>query len=315
MTRTFRHHFLVIIIAVLTSPAYAQRAIPPETILASNEKVKVTYADFESELVRIPEKDRFEFLLSRSRLSKLVEVVLINKTMAAEAVALGLDKSPAVQSEIRNEAMKVLVKHRGLNLQETAPKVDLERRARETYLVERDRFKEPAKVDTWHVLVDAKSRSKEEAKKRAEEARKLIIKSGPSDEIAAQYSNDPSASTNKGRIGYVAANGLDPAYARVAQSLKIDEVSEVVESKFGFHVIVLKGIKPESRLSFEAVKAELIAEADTKYKEAFFYAHLAAIQSDPKLKVNVEALEALRPASPDAPVIPPASMVLEPTKK
>jgi parvulin-like peptidyl-prolyl isomerase len=251
-----------------SSLAIAQRAIAPDVVLASSAKVKVTYEDFEAELARVPAKDRDEFLLNRQRLGKLVEYVLINKTMAAEAIALGLDKTPKVQAEIKNETLKTLVKHRGLNLQESAPKVDLERRAREIYVLERERFRVPAKYDTWHVLVDNRSRTKEDALKRAEEVRKKVLVSGASEDIALQYSDDPSAKKNKGRIGFMAPTELDPAYAKAMQKLKVDEVSEIVESKFGHHVLVLKAIQPESRLSFESVRADLIAEADTKYQDS-----------------------------------------------
>jgi peptidyl-prolyl cis-trans isomerase C len=308
--------FSMIVVLLLCSAfntLHAQQIVPPDTVLASNAKVKVTYEDLQAEMARIPEKDRYEFLLSRQRLAKLVEIVLVNKTMASEAVALGLDKSPKVQAEIRNETMKVLVKHRGVHLQETAPKVDLERRAREIYLVERDRFRLPAKYDTWHVLVDARSRTKDEAKKRAEEVRKLVLASGATDEIASKYSDDASVKNNKGRLGPIAPAGLDPAYARAMQKLKIDEVSEVVESQFGYHVLVVKAIQPESKLSFDAVKTELVAEAEAKYLDTIYYAHLAAIQSDPLLKVNVDALEKVRPATPTAPPLPAPAPAPAPT--
>lgn len=79
----------------LSSYLYAQQAVPLDTVLASTEKTKVTYEDFLTEMSRIPEKDRFEFLLSRQRLGKLVENILINKTMAAEATAQTLWKNKA----------------------------------------------------------------------------------------------------------------------------------------------------------------------------------------------------------------------------
>lgn len=286
---------------------HAQQAVPRDTVLASTEKTKVTYEDFLTEMSRIPEKDRFEFLLSRQRLGKLVENILINKTLAAEAIALGLDKSPNYQAELRTETMKMLAKYRGKALQENAPKVDHERRAREIYLVERERFRVPIQYDTWHILVDFKGRTKEEAYKRAEEARKKVLTSGPSEELAIAYSNDGSAVQNKGRLGFVPARGFDPAYARAVEKLKIDQVSEIVESKFGYHVIVLKGIQPEVQTPFEQVKAELIAEAETKYLDTLFQNHVSAIRSDPTLKTNVDVLEKIRPAVPTIPPAQPAT--------
>jgi peptidyl-prolyl cis-trans isomerase C len=291
----------------LSSYLYAQQAVPLDTVLASTEKTKVTYEDFLTEMSRIPEKDRFEFLLSRQRLGKLVENILINKTMAAEATALGLDKSPSYQAELRTETMKMLAKYRGKALQENAPKVDLERRAREIYLVDRERFRVPVQYDTWHILIDFKGRTKEEAYKRAEEARKKVLSTGPSEELAITYSNDGSAAQNKGRLGFVPARGFDPAYARAVEKLKIDQVSEVVESKFGYHVIVVKAIQPETQTPFEQVKGELIAEAEAKYLDTVFQNHVSAIRSDPTLKTNVDVLEKIRPAVPIITPAPPTA--------
>ena len=84
---------------LLGTPAFAQDAqIDPATVLAQTAKMTVTYEDLQAEMARIPEKDRLEFLMNRNRLATVVENILINKTLAAEARERKLD--PAKMSQL-----------------------------------------------------------------------------------------------------------------------------------------------------------------------------------------------------------------------
>ncbi|MEA3445988.1 MAG: peptidylprolyl isomerase, partial [Bacteroidota bacterium] len=64
--------------------------------------------------------------------------------------------------------------------------------------------------------------------------------------LAIMYSEDPGSAKNGGELGYVSRNDLVPEFAAVAFNLKEkDEVSRIVESDFGFHVIQLIDRKGE----------------------------------------------------------------------
>ena len=68
--------------------------------------------------------------------------------------------------------------------------------------------------------------------------RKRIIGGESFVSMALMYSEDGSAS-NGGEIGFASRSGLDPEYAKAAWALKPGEVSRIVESQFGFHIIQL----------------------------------------------------------------------------
>jgi len=75
-----------------------------------------------------------------------------------------------------------------------------------------------------------------QVKERLLELRKRIIEGESFATLAILYSDGPSAS-NGGEIGFSSKGSLDKAYAEAAWSLKEGQVSKIVESEFGFHII------------------------------------------------------------------------------
>jgi parvulin-like peptidyl-prolyl isomerase len=108
---------------------------------------------------------------------------------------------------------------------------------------------EPALPDTiiaQHVLVAYRgakrapkgvTRTKVEAKARANEVVSKI-RSGTSFEDAVKtYSDDSSSVDRVGSLGKFHKSDMDPAFGNAAFALKVGEVSDAVETPFGFHVI------------------------------------------------------------------------------
>ena len=101
----------------------------------------------------------------------------------------------------------------------------------------------PARIDVAHIVVrhvgvrDAGSitRSRGEACLRAEEARKKLLGGGDWDQIYGVYSD--SKDSTKGSFDGVSPSDLEDDFANAAFALKVDELSHVVETQHGFHVI------------------------------------------------------------------------------
>ena len=83
-------------------------ALSVEQILIESDQVRITGLDLEADLMRIPPELRAEVLSSKARIAKLLENVLINKTLAARARSAGIDREPMMAKQIEMAADKLL---------------------------------------------------------------------------------------------------------------------------------------------------------------------------------------------------------------
>lgn len=304
--------FALLIVVNSAQSVDAQTPLPREKILASNSVTHVTYADFEAELARVPQKDQFEFLLEKQRIAKLVDNILLNRVLADEARQRGVDKDPRAIAEIRNQTEKVLAKYLGQQVQENAPKINLQALAREKYLTNPAKYKTAEAQDIWHALVQIKGRTREEALDRANMVRRRVLAGETLSNIAAEYSDDPPARETGGVLAGMQLAQLDPSFAKAIKDLPLGGVSQVFETPFGFHVARILTKDPSKTIPFEDVKVDLLHEVDTQHRLGIWEQHIQKILRDPKLSVDTAALDAIRSKIPDLSQMPkPAALKSE----
>ena len=105
---------------------------------------------------------------------------------------------------------------------------------------------QPAEISARHLLVAYKGglraspgigRSKAEALARAEQAQKRAAAGEDFLVLVKEYSDEPGAGDRGGDLGKFDRSSMVPAFANAAFALKVGEISSVVETQFGFHVI------------------------------------------------------------------------------
>lgn len=137
------------------------------------------------------------------------------------------------------------------------------------------RYSAPEERRASHILIaadkDAKAEDKAAAKAKAEALLAEVRKApGSFAEVAKKNSQDPGSAPNGGDLDYFGRNAMTKPFEDAAFALKVDEISNVVESEFGYHIIRLTGQRGGTAKPFEAVKAEIVAEVTTqKAKEAY----------------------------------------------
>ena len=94
-------------------------------------------------------------------------------------------------------------------------------------------------VNISHILMQIKARGKarEEALKKIREIRQKILNGADFAAMARLYSEDPGSASRGGELGFIQRGDFVPEFERVAFSLSPGEISDVVETRFGFHII------------------------------------------------------------------------------
>jgi peptidyl-prolyl cis-trans isomerase C len=165
-------------------------------------------------------------------------------------------------------------------------------RAREIYLTNPDKYRIPERVRASHVLVRIGPDGEDGARTRAESIREKIIAGTPIADIAREASDDPSAKRNAGDLGLFAARDVDPDFAAAAFALtKRGEVSPVVKSRSGFHVIEFHARQPPTLREFDEVRKEILAEIRRSVIEASRTQYQGSMFTDPPVKVNEELID------------------------
>ncbi len=121
-------------------------------------------------------------------------------------------------------------------------------------------FEVPEQVRARHILIqagpEASDAEKNEAKKKIAEVEKKLNDDGDFSELAKEYS-DCQSSEKGGDLGYFGHGQMVESFDKAAFALDPGEVSDVVESRFGYHLIKLEDKKPAGKKEFEDVKASI----------------------------------------------------------
>ncbi len=162
--------------------------------------------------------------------------------------------------------------------------------ARQRYEENKEKYRHEAEVHARHILFNLKQDApEEEVSKVRAEAEKVLAeaKKGKNfTELAKKYSQDPSAAQNGGDLGYFTRGKMIAPFSEAAFSMKPGEISDLVRSPFGFHIIKVEDVRPEKTESWEEARASVEKSMkeekarDIAFGKAQAFADLAYAQRD-----------------------------------
>jgi peptidyl-prolyl cis-trans isomerase SurA len=99
----------------------------------------------------------------------------------------------------------------------------------------------PTKVEISHIVIkpEITDEQKDKIRTKLNSFRDRVYKGEDFKMLATLYSDDPGSAAKGGELGFVSRGDLVPEFERAAFKLKAGEISEVVESQFGFHIVQL----------------------------------------------------------------------------
>ncbi|MCG9769434.1 SurA N-terminal domain-containing protein [Pseudoalteromonas piscicida] len=166
----------------------------------------------------------------------------------------------------------VAVNYIELKAEDLAPAEPVTEEALKTYYEEqKNQYLEPERRRVSHILVDA-SEDAEAAKQKADEILAELNNGADFAVVAEEKSDDVVSAELGGDLDWIERDMMDPAFEDAAFALAaVGDVSEVVESEFGFHIIKLTDIQRQQAQSFDDVKDDLRAELEKAAKIDAFY--------------------------------------------
>src|SRR6202795_1203953 len=130
----------------------------------------------------------------------------------------------------------------------------------------RDQYRLPEQVKVSHILIktplpgpDGKVDEKgvAEAQRRAEDLLKQLKGGAKLEDLAKKYSEDPGSAKEGGSLGWIGKGRTVPEFEKAAFSLPKGQISDLVKSSYGFHIIRVDDRQDAHMKTLDEVKAEI----------------------------------------------------------
>ena len=291
-----------------TKPATPTTATPQATataaqgdpIVVAAGDVAIRQSEFESALKTLPEQYQ-QYAMGPGK-RQFAEDYLRMKMLASAGTKAGLDKSPEVVQQL-NLMKENLVANAQLQKIEAGIAISDED-LRKAYEASKGEYEQ---VKARHILIAFKGSpaaqegkpelTEEQAKAKAEDLRNQIV-SGKAkfEEVAQKESDDVGSGSRGGDLGEFNRGQMVPEFEKAAFEAKVGEVTPVVRTQFGYHIIK---VDEHGSTSFEQVKPTL----ERSKRQERLQAELEKLKQASKPTYN-EAY--FGPAAPPAQATPPA---------
>jgi peptidyl-prolyl cis-trans isomerase C len=201
------------------------------------------------------------------------KAALANMSLTEDEVKMQISRGLAIQALIEQQiASKIII-------------TDTETRA--YYDDNPQMFKQPAQVKASHILIKvdagADEAQKAEARKKIETVQQKVKAGGDFAELAKEYSEGPS-NTRGGDLGFFRRGQMVKPFEDAAFAMKANEVSDIVETRFGYHLIKVYEIKPDRTLAYADIKDRLSQRMKQEKIEKDATQYVGQLKKDAKIE-------------------------------
>ncbi|MGD0017463.1 MAG: peptidylprolyl isomerase [Verrucomicrobiia bacterium] len=178
------------------------------------------------------------------------------------------------------------------------------------YETNRAHFYQPEEVRASHILIqvppDATPQIKTQKLAQIEAVRSLLKQGGNFAELAKKFSEDTTTAASGGDLNYFPRGSMVPEFDAAAFSLPTNEVSNVVTTKYGYHLLMVTDRKPSHEMSFGEVKANIEKYLLANQGVEVVRKHVQDLRAKAKIEVLIKSLSSatLSPGA-DKPVAKP----------
>jgi peptidyl-prolyl cis-trans isomerase C len=258
--------------------------------------VTISTADFKKEMEALPPYLKPMTDTPEGK-KEMIDTMVIRELILQQAQKDGIDKTQAVADKLEDLKKRVIVEaYLKKKVEERAALSDAD--LQKFYDQNKDKFKSGDEIKASHILV-----------KSEKEAKDILAKlkaGGKFEELAKKYSVD-SAGPKGGDLGWFSKGSMVPEFEKVAFGLKEGEMSGVVKTNFGFHIIKVTGTRKAGIRPFDEVKEQIKASLLPTKQQEVFQTLKEELKKSGKVTYKEDAMKSLGAAIPSEkkPATPP----------
>ncbi|TVR64842.1 MAG: hypothetical protein EA420_04530 [Candidatus Competibacteraceae bacterium] len=283
---------LAIVLLWVGSPAAAAEPITDETVLVSGQEVTITPHDLRLELEMLAPAQRQRVLETRAEQQNTVTRIYFRRRMAQLAEELGHLDDELVQAYLRRAREQLLAELTPRRFVAELELPDFAEPARAYYDAHLDEFTPKPQIRAGHILLKAPSEADRERRRPEAEALLARLRDGADfGELAQEHSEDGSRFMN-GDLGYFGAGQMVPEFEAAAFALaEPGDLSDVVETRFGLHIIKLFDRPSTETRPFAEVQDGIEERLRREYQQDQLSAWLKTVASPTAAAIDEDGME------------------------
>ncbi|MDA8412583.1 MAG: peptidylprolyl isomerase [Desulfobacteraceae bacterium] len=249
-------------------------------VLAEVNGGTITTADFNRELKNLPEYLKAMADTPEGR-KEMLDTMVIRELILQQATKDGLDKGADLEDKLKDLKKRLIVEAFLKKKVETESQVsdaDLQK----FYDQNKEKFKTGEQIRASHILV--------KTEKEAKDILAKIKAGGNFEELAKKYSVDSSAAKG-GDLGWFGKGSMVPVFEKAAMALKEGQVSDVVKSDFGYHIIKLTGKRAAGLRPLEEVKDQIKGAIMPQKQQEIFQKIKEELKKNAKITIKEDVLK------------------------
>lgn len=258
-------------------PKQVPEDILKENALTSLIELELAYQAAKNEKITVKEeeiKKKYEEFRARFKDEKEFNDFLNKQNLNEKGIKSEIEREMIINKYIEKSIFK-----------DFRPIQDIE--IKKYYEENPNNFIKPERVRASHILVsvpkDADEKQKKELKKKAEVILKELKNGAKFEDLAKEKSDCPSKEKG-GDLGFFTKGQMVKPFEDAAFSLKTNTLSNIVESEFGYHIILVKDHLPEEKIKFEDSKDKIQGFLESKKKQELIQKRLSELSSKAKIE-------------------------------
>ena len=244
------------------------------------------------ESVKEDQASRYDFLVN----------LLVSKKILVRLETLAASDDPATYYQFLFKQLEAARELDKQLFQAQLELPDLEALAQERYKVSIDEIAPvPEMRGASHILLlcteDCVDKVETDTILELESLRERILAGESFVNIALEFSEDPGSKARGGRLSQsIASNAksVDPSVREALFALdQVGDISGVVKSRFGFHILKLESVTPSRTQTFEEVRSALVSEIEKRFRQDAYRQHILSLAPQDSIEIDASAFDSI----------------------